>query len=402
MVGEPTRPRNWAGRCVKPRKDEEPVVRGALSARYGRTVLMTEPFEEIVDRISGEAEEGFFHTAAQIVVVHGGERVLDVAVGRTHRHEPYTTSTLSALYCTAKPIVATAVLRLIADDELSFDDQLGYIVEDLPARWIAERTIEEVLGHTAGLHVVNTILARILPERSREGWVYASEPPEGWKFGVDRAYSEFGGWYMLGKVIEALTEEPFDRWAREHVLDPYGVPADDLVLRVHPEDYQRLYPRISATLDLTMEQAVPLLAEVGPETTAEWNPSFGSYGTMDAVARFYEGLMADLDGAGVVLPQDLLQTAVTSRLPVRFDPTLDREAGFGLGFMTPLSSHEFGKAPSDEAFGHAGQGGTSYAMADPANDLVVAVLYNAGLDADTALSFRRVNLITSIYRALGL
>ncbi|MCB1256515.1 MAG: beta-lactamase family protein [Microthrixaceae bacterium] len=365
-------------------------------------MLITEPFEEIVARIEGEAQEGFFHTGAQIVVSQEGERVLDVAVGHTHLHEPYRTETLSSLYCAAKPTVTVAVLALIAQDELSIDDKLGDVVEDLPARWIAERTIEQVLAHTAGLHVVNTILARILPERSREGWVYASEPPAGWKFGVDRAYSEFGGWFMLGKVIEALTEEPFDLWVRDNVLAPYGVPADDLILRIHPEDYERFYPRISATLDLTMEQAVPLLAEVGPETTAEWNPSFGAYGTMEAVATFYEGLLGDLDGANVVLPAELLQQAVAPRLPVKFDPTLNRDAGFGLGFMTPLSSHEFGKSPSDQAFGHAGQGGTSFAMADPASDLVLAVLFNAGLDADTALSFRRVNLVSSIYKSLGL
>ena len=41
-------------------------------------------------------------------------------------------------------------------------------------------------------------------------------------------------------------------------------------------------------------------------------------------------------------------------------------------------------------------------MADPDHDLVIAVLFNAGLDADTALSFRRVNLIDSIYRTLDL
>ena len=198
------------------------------------------------------------------------------------------------------------MLRLVAEDELSLDDRLGDVVDELPASWIADRTVEQVLGHTAGLHVVNTILARILPERSREGWVDASPPPEGWRFGTDRAYSEFGGWFMLGRVIESLTEEPFDRYVRTAVLDPYGVPADDLVLRIDAEDHARLAPRISATLDLTMDQPVPLLAEVGPETAAEWNPSFGAYGTMAAIATFYEGLLADLRGADVVLPADLL------------------------------------------------------------------------------------------------
>ena len=365
-------------------------------------MLVTGPFDDLVERIEGEAEEGFFHTGAQLVIDHEGDRVLDVSVGHTHLHEPYLTSTLSALYCTAKPIVATAVLRLIAEDELSLGDRLGDVVDDIPARWIADRTIEEVLGHTAGLHVVNTILARILPERSRQGWIYASEPPHGWRFGTDRAYSEFGGWFLLGRVIESLTGQPFDEYTRTAVLDPYGVPAQDLVLRISPEDHLRLAPRISATLDLTLERPVPLLAEVGPETAAEWNPSFGSYGTMGAMASFYRGLLDDLDGAGVVLPTELLTNAVTARLPIRFDATLDRDAGFGLGFMTPLSSHFFGDAPSPRAFGHAGQGGTSFAMADPEHDLAVGVLFNAGLDADTALSFRRVNLVDAIYRALDL
>ncbi len=363
-------------------------------------MIVTDPYADLFERLQREADEGFFHTAAQIVVLRGDETLLDVAVGRTHLHEPFEPGTLSALYCTAKPLVAVAVLRLIAEDELSLGDRLGDVIDDLPASWIADRTIEQVLGHTAGMHVVNTILARILPERSREGWVYASPPPEGWRFGIDRAYSEFGGWFLLGRVIEALTGAPFDRYVRDAVLEPYGVAADDLVLRIDARDHERLAPRISATLDLTLDRPVPLLAEVGPETGAEWNPSFGAYGTMAAMATFYRGLLADLAGAEIVLPAELLGSATTARLPIAHDVTLDREAGFGLGFMTPLSSHHFGNGPSDAAFGHAGQGGTSFAMGDPESDLAVAVLFNAGLDADTALSFRRVHLVDAIYRSL--
>jgi CubicO group peptidase (beta-lactamase class C family) len=203
-------------------------------------------------------------------------------------------------------------------------------------------------------------------------------------------------------MIEALTDEPFDHFVSTAVLGPYGVPADDLVLRFDQDRYARLHERISATFDLTMDQPVPLLAEVGPETACEWNPAFGAYGTMTAMATFYQGLLADLDGAAVVLPAELLADATTARLPLNHDVTLDRDAGFGLGFMTPLSSHFFGDGPSDRAFGHAGQGGTSFAMADPEHGVVIAVLFNAGLDADTALSFRRVNLVDGIYRALDL
>jgi len=386
-----------------------------VTGRYRRSVpdtaadpaatdVVTEPFEALVERITDEAAEGFFHTAAQLVVIADGDRVLDTAVGTTYLKEPFGRSTLSALYCAAKPLVAVATLKLIADDELSLDDRLGDVVDGLDvlgAPWISERTIEQVLGHTAGLHVMNTVLARILPERSREGWLVASEPPVAWRFGTDRAYAEFGGWYLLGKAIESLTERPYEEYVTDEVLQPYGVDPDDLVVRFDEQRYDRLHDRVSATYDLTMDQPVPLLAEVGPETACEWNPAFGTYGTMSALATFYQGLLADLDGADVVLPSSLLLDATTARLPLNHDVILDRDAGFGLGFMAPLSSHFFGDGPSDRAFGHAGQGGTSFAMADPDHGIVLAVLYNAGLDADTALSFRRVNLVDAVYRALG-
>lgn len=364
------------------------------------SAVITEPFEELVERLEREADEGFFHTAAQVVVSRGGETVLDVAVGRTHLHEPFTTHTLSALYCTAKPLAAVAVLALIADDELSLDDQLGHVIEGLDTPWIAERTIEQVLGHTAGLHGVNTVFARILPENARETWLDLMPPPDGWRFGRDRSYAEFGGWYLLGKVIEDIAETPYGEVVRQRVLDPYGVPPDELVVHFDDDSFERLGPRISATFDLTLQQPIPLLAEARHDTACEWNPAFGAYGTMQAVARFYEGLLGDLAGAGAVLPADLLATATAARLPLTHDETLERECGFGLGFMTPLNTHYFGERPSEHAFGHAGQGGTSFAMADPDGDIAIAVLFNAGLDADTALSFRRVNVIDTIYRGL--
>ena len=359
-------------------------------------------FVELVERIAAESSEGLFHTAAQVVVRQGDDVLVDAAVGRTHRHEPFRTDTLSALYCTAKPIVAAAVLRLVADDELSLDDRLGDVIEGLTTPWIADRTIDEVLGHTAGMHGVNTVLARILPPASRATWLHATEPPTAWRFGVDRAYAEFGGWYLLGEVIESLVDVPFDEYCRTRVLEPYGVDAADLWMRIDPADFDAVGGRISATFDLTMHQPVPLLAEARPETAAEWNPAFGSYGSMSALSTFYRGLLDDLAGAEVVLPADLLDEAVTARLPLTFDATLHRDAGFGLGFMTPLSSHFFGNRPSERAFGHAGQGGTSIAFADPEFDVVVAVLFNAGLDADTALSFRRVHLVDAVYRGLGI
>jgi CubicO group peptidase (beta-lactamase class C family) len=358
-------------------------------------------FTEIVERLERDAEEGLFHTGAQVYISVGSEVLVDTAVGYTHLREPMSADTLTALYCSAKPVLTVGILSLINDEELSFSDQLGHVIDGLDSRWLSERTIEQVLGHTAGIHSVNTVLARVLPEGSREQWLANSMPPAGWRFGVDRTYSEFGGWYLLGRAIEDLTEESYSDYLNKAVLEPYGVRTDDLVVRFDDESFERNSDRISVTLDLTMENPVPLLAEAAHDTACEWNPAFGSYGTMRGLGTFYEGVVGDLKGAEKVLPSDLVADATEARLPLTEDSTLERLAGFGLGFMTPLSSHYFGDGPGDEAFGHAGAGGTSFAMADPDGDVVVAVMVNAGLDADTALSFRRRNLVDSIYRALG-
>jgi CubicO group peptidase (beta-lactamase class C family) len=365
---------------------------------------MNPAFDDLLGRLTDEAEEGLLHTAAQLVVLHDGDVVCDAAVGRTHLGAPFTTDTLSALYCTAKPLVTAAVLRLVADGELSLEDRVGDVVDgvDAEAAWIGDRRVAEVLGHTAGLHALPSIIARVLPERSRWGWICATAPA-GWRFGVDRAYSEFGGWYVLGRVIEALTEEPYDHYVDRIVRKGYGIDPDDLVVRFGPEGFAARRDRISVTLDLTDHlQPIPLLAEAGPETAVEWNPAFGSYGTMRGLAALYRGLLEDLAGGGRVLPADLLAEATRGRLPATYDETLHRDACFGLGVMAPLSTHEFGDAPGEDAFGHAGQGGTSFGFADPTHGVVVAALFNAGLDAETGVSFRRRTLTDSVYRALGL
>jgi CubicO group peptidase (beta-lactamase class C family) len=209
------------------------------------TQVVSEPFGELVDRVGREAEEGFFHTAAQLCVRVGDDTVLDVAVGRTHLHEPFRTDTLSALYCTAKPLVAVAVLALVADDELSLEDQLGHVVPALAGTWMAERTIEQVLGHTAGVHTMNTVLARVLPESFREGFLHAMEPPPAWRFGIDRSYAEFGGWFLLGQVIEEIAEQPYADFVTERVVEGYGIDPAQLVVR-SPRPAPR--PPVSGTL----------------------------------------------------------------------------------------------------------------------------------------------------------
>ena len=169
--------------------------------------------------------------------------------------------------CTAPPSQSGrgATLSLIAEDELSFDDRLGDVIEGIPVRWIADRTVEEVLGHTAGLHVINTILARILPgvAAARTGSTRPSPRRAGGSGWIGRTRSSVAG-TCSARPIESLTDQPFDRVrASEPCSSPTACRTTTSCSASTTSRSTASSARISVTFDLTMDQPVPLLAEVG-------------------------------------------------------------------------------------------------------------------------------------------
>jgi CubicO group peptidase (beta-lactamase class C family) len=355
--------------------------------------------DDVVARFVDDTSQRWAHSGAQLVVTVDGSTVADVATGVGHRDQPFRSDTISALYCTAKPLVAVAVLEQVALGELSLDDRVGDVVDSYDG-WIAQRRIDEVLSHTAGLHVLDEITPRILPESLRGPVVASLSPPQGWRFGVDGSYAPFAGWWLLGQVLEELTGQTFQQVVAD-MLARYGVDPTTLTAGFDLTSWEAARPRLSATYDFTRDPAIPLLAEVGPQTACEWNPAYGGYGTAGGLAAFYEALRRDLDGAEVVVPAELLRTATTPRSATE-DVKLGRMASFGLGFMCDLEGHHFGARVAASSFGHSGQGGTSWAFCDPDARLVVAAVFNGAADEDTALRYRRAVLVTSIYQALQL
>src|SRR5262249_30796246 len=82
-----------------------------------------------------------------------------------------------------------------------------------------------------------------------------------------------------------------------------------------------------------------------------------------------------------------------------YDEVLDRECTFGLGFMTALSEHAFTAECGPESFGHSGYAGASFAFADPAHDLAVAVIFN-GIVGHESSFMRRRALLHALYADL--
>jgi CubicO group peptidase (beta-lactamase class C family) len=259
-----------------------------------------------------------------------------------------------------------------------------------------------VLNHTAGLHTLAGVAMEMLtPERRREMFAAVRRPP-GWHVGRDAGYSEYLGWYVLGLLIEDATGAPVRDHLRTALLDPLGL-ADTFVGMLEAEYFARL-ECIGVNYDLRdYFKAFPMLVERTPTACCTVNCAFGGYTTARDLTFLYAALLARLDGNGHdCLPSgDTLTTFCSSARPPTYDVVLGRECEYGLGFMTALAGHQFGREPSPTAFGHSGNVGSSFAFADPVHDLAVAVVFNGITDPDSAF-LRRPALVRAIYLDLGL
>lgn len=362
--------------------------------------LGADAFPETTRFLEAEVADGLFTRGAQIVLQQGGSPVLALALGDDGRGTPVQHDTVFRVYCTIKPVTALAVARLVDDATLDLDEPL---VDRLPEfRVLADGkvTLRHVLNHTAGLHRPMAIELELMPPHKRPAHLEQFERPPGWQVGVQAGYSEWFGWHVLGRLLEATTGDDLREHLRAAVIEPLGL--TDTWVGMTDDEYRQTIGRIGINHDMRLLQSYPLLLERGVRMCTEVNPAHGGYSTATDLARLYGGILERLAGGGL----EALASAATLRAftsaarPVVYDRVLDRECEYGLGFMTGLGGHAFGPAPSPEAFGHSGNVGSSFAWADPAHDMAAAVVYNGVVDPESALS-RRPALVRAVYADLA-
>ncbi len=324
---------------------------------------------------------------------------LQRAYGTRFDGAPTAVDDITCLYCATKPVTALAALSLVEEGRLSLDASLAEHLPWLADHWIGRLTVEDLLNHRTNLHRVGAVLP-MATEPSRRAALLLSLPE------VDlegtRAYSDFGAWFLLSHVVEAVAGEDFRDFAHRRVIAPYGIDERDLNLGIPPELLGPWRPDISINVYRREDTGLhPLAAEAAAIWACEWNPPFSSYGSARGLAQFYRGVLNDRAGAGTAVSQVTAVDATTARATYH-DPRFEREASFGLGFMTNMPLFRLGDAPSERSFGHAGIGGGAVAWADPDHDLAAAIVVNAVFDELPDLLEARASIVSGIYDALDL
>ena len=318
--------------------------------------------------LEAEIEEGLFTRGAQVAVDlrrhRDRARSSSATTGGAGRSSP---TRVFRVYCTIKPVTVLAVARLVDDGTLDLDEPLR---ERLPSyRVLADGavTLRRVINHTAGLHRPMAIELELMPPDKRVELLEQFERPVGFTVGRRRGRTASGSAGTCSVACSRrVTGEPLREHLRRVVIEPLGM--TDTWIGMTKDEYRDVIDRLGVNHDLRSMQPYPLLLERGVRMCTEVNPAHGGYSTAVDLCRLYAAVVAQLDGRRLrpTCPRPRC-CARSRRAPGRptYDRVLDRVCEHGLGFMTALAEHAFGRHCSPRSFGHSGNVGSSFAWADP-------------------------------------
>lgn len=163
-----------------------------------------------------------------VLIAHKGKVVLDQAWGMADiaRQIGNTTDTRFCLGSMNKMFTSVAILQLVGQGKLTLDKRIATYWPDYPNHDLAARvTIRELLNHTGGTGDIFTpeYDAHRLETRTLADYVklFGNRPVQ-FEPGTRMEYSNYG-FILLGRIIELVSNQPYDGYVREHIFLPAGM-----------------------------------------------------------------------------------------------------------------------------------------------------------------------------------
>ncbi|MBB4774797.1 serine hydrolase domain-containing protein [Actinomadura livida] len=298
--------------------------------------------EWLRERLPGVAERHGVPGVA--VAVDAGGRLVEAAAGllSTATGVEATVDSVFQIGSITKTLTATLVMGLVAEGLVELD---APVARYLPG--FREATVRQLLCHTSGIEgdvFTDTGKGDDCLERYVE---MLADVPQLFEPGEMFSYSN-AGYCVLGRIVEVVRGEPFDRCMRNHLFTPLGM------THAASDPYEAILHR--AAVGHLGGRPVPVWAMVRSNAPA---------GSMLAMT-----------------PRDLLAFARAHltdeglramREPQVALPDIDWGTAWGLGWTL----HDL---PGGPVFGHDGNtvGQSAVLRVDPARDVCVAVFTNGG------------------------
>jgi CubicO group peptidase (beta-lactamase class C family) len=332
-----------------------------------------------LQRAAAVADEAVRHGPypAAVLLVANAERVLLKHVSVRPDRAAAREDSIFLIASITKPIVATAIMRLVEEGRLLLSDPVAKYIPEFAAAGKAQVTVRHLLTHTSGLD--EALWARELlgarratvPELTR----LACQSGLTFEPGSQSAYNSFS-FYVLGELIARLGGLPYAEYLYRHIFKPLGM--RDTSFAIEGANRGRAMPVYS-----TEEDAAGRLAYY----TSVAFPGGGLWSTAADLLSFGQAFLRGgrygdyhlLSPAAIATMTrlhtgDLTELSDGERVP----------ANYALGWKKPRAE----SLASPRAFRHGGATGTLL-LVDPDWDLVFVFLTNQwgiqGNAADLAL-----------------
>ena len=197
---------------------------------------------EVIGRIVPELMRKWHIPGGGVAIVRDGKLVMarEYGLADVEGKEPVRPDSLFRIASISKPVTAVAILKLVQEGRLDLDDRVLQIIdqflpneEEIEDPRIYDITVRQSLQHSGGwksngfdsLYAFNCgeedpcVSRPVSPEdiirtKLRE--------PLDFDPGTQYAYSNFG-YYILGRVIEAVTGLSYEEYVRSEILGPVGI-----------------------------------------------------------------------------------------------------------------------------------------------------------------------------------
>ena len=333
-------------------------------------------FDALVALLDSRTRSGQWGTGWQLCCIQQGQTVIDAAGGIDGRERPVEPTSRFSIYCAGKPLTALAVAAAVEDKQLSFDDHIGDLISGHLRPALAALTVRDLLTHRGGLGGFPSAMFVAQTAAGREGLVRSIQPQPYTQTGT--AYSEFAGWELLRLCLQHTTGQDIESYITHRVLAPLGL-ADAIGFRPDPSTHK-------LNVIVADDGPRPLLLEAGTINTTQVRVATGAVSSAQALASLYDALLR-LEPRHLGISGATLDRLLNERTERHFDPVLDRDCQFGLGFMVNLADHLCGPL-GESSFGHTGLAGMTFAGADPDLGLAFACHINGMLDHQPATERR--------------
>ncbi|MER5702440.1 serine hydrolase domain-containing protein [Micromonospora sp. NPDC002296] len=350
--------------------------------------------------------------AALSVYRHGREMVrlwggvADPTTGRAWQED-----TLQVVYSTTKSVPAACAHLLAQRGQLDLAAPVAEYWPEFAAAGKGGIPVRWLLSHQAGLPVLD----RPIPLAEALAWepmvaALAAQAPV-WEPGTAHGYHSLTYGWLVGEVVRRVSGRSLGMYFADEIGKPLGLdlwvglPAAE-AYRVSrlveqpveqpttatPEALREMLARYTDPTSLVVRSAAvtdPPLDLSDPETWTAEIPSVNGICTASSLARFYAGLIGEVDGFRILDAATL--TTATAEQAAGTDRVLMVPTRPALGFGLPLPDQPWW---SPTAFGFPGHGG-SLGYADPASGIAFGYVMN-GLRVTMTPDPRTTSLVEAV------